>query len=389
MRIALLTDGIWPYVLGGMQKHSYYLCKYLAQQKVSVDLYHFNQSSYDIEKMEVFTDEERKYITSVIINFPKSKVPFPGHYVYNSYKHSQLIFEALKDKIAAYDFIYTKGFTGWYLIQQKFNKAINCAPIGVKFHGYEMFQKPPDLKTKMQHMALLRKPVKEISQKADVVFSYGGKITDIIRSIGVDEKKIFELPSGVESSAITEEITPVSEKIRFLYLGRYERRKGIEELNRAIHLVLKTEHSKTIEFNFIGPIPVDKRIQHDAIFYHGEIRSKEGLELLVRKCDVLICPSWSEGMPNVILEAMASGLAVIATDVGATNVLVNDNTGWLLKNPDPAEIQAAIEAVVNGGAASVNQKKQNALDLIRNTFVWEKLITKFLQSGIFRVNGNK
>src|SRR5688572_30572254 len=134
MRVALLTDGIWPYVLGGMQKHSYYLCKYLAQNKIYVDLFHFNKSTYDITVLDVFTDKERKFIRSYIVNMPKS-LPFPGHYIYNSYRHSKLIYEKIKDLLPEYHFIYTKGFTGWYLIEQKFNQKIKCAPIGVKFHG--------------------------------------------------------------------------------------------------------------------------------------------------------------------------------------------------------------------------------------------------------------
>ena len=72
MRIALITDGIWPYVLGGMQKHSYYLCKYLAANKIQVDLFHFNRSTYDIAKLEFFSEEEKKYIRSVIVDFPSS-----------------------------------------------------------------------------------------------------------------------------------------------------------------------------------------------------------------------------------------------------------------------------------------------------------------------------
>ncbi|WP_081782592.1 hypothetical protein [Marinilabilia salmonicolor] len=40
MRIALLTDGIYPHIMGGMQKHSYYLAKYLARAGVKVDVYH-------------------------------------------------------------------------------------------------------------------------------------------------------------------------------------------------------------------------------------------------------------------------------------------------------------------------------------------------------------
>lgn len=377
MRIALITDGIWPYVLGGMQKHSYYLCKYLAKNKVNVDLFHFNQSNYDISKLEFFSEEEKSHINSIIIDFPKS-LPFPGHYIYNSKRHSKLIFNAIKDKIGIYDFIYTKGLTGWQLIDEKHKGKIKCAPIGVKFHGYEMFQKPPDTKTKLQHILLLRKPVRTISCKADIVFSYGGKITEVIKSIGVPADKIFELPSGVEQSTLTHEIHPVSDKIRFLFLGRYERRKGIEELNIAIQRILAKGDNNISEFHFIGPIPEDKRLENNRIIYHGEIRSKEGLELLIRKCDVLICPSWSEGMPNVILEAMANGLVVIATDVGATNVVVDRTTGWLLSQSDPQEIEATIETVESMPREELNGKKQNALNKIRKGFIWEQLIGKFI-----------
>jgi glycosyltransferase involved in cell wall biosynthesis len=376
MRIALITDGIWPYVIGGMQKHSYYLCKYLAQKQIHVDLFHFNASGYDISKLEFFSEEEKKYIHSFIVPIP-TDINFPGHYIYKSYKHSQLIFELLKDKLKDYHFIYTKGFTGWYLIDQKFKKKISCAPIGVKFHGYEMFQKPPNLKIKWQHIFLLREPVKIISKKADVVFSYGGKITEIIRSLGVEEQKIFELPSGVEESMLAESIIPTNEKINFLFLGRYERRKGIEELNEAIELFFKERERKSVEFHFVGPIPVSKQINRKEVIYQGEIRDKLNLTKVIRSCDVLICPSWSEGMPNVILEAMANGLAVIATDVGATCVLVNEKTGWLLPEVNIQEIKEAIETVYNSTPSRMDALKQNALNHVKNNYTWERLIIKF------------
>ena len=376
MRVALITDGIWPYVLGGMQKHSFYLCKYLAQKKVQVDLFHFNQSNYDISKLEFFSEEEKKFITPFVIDFPKS-IPFPGHYLRNSYKYSKLVFESIKDKLKNYDLIYTKGFTGWHLIEEKRKKNISCAQIGVKFHGYEMFQKPPDFKIKLQHLFLLRKPVQSISQKADLVFSYGGKITDIIKSIGVKESSIVELPSGVEESTLATNVRPVNGKIKFLFLGRYERRKGIEELNAAIQLFFKSSENKNAEFHFIGPIPEEKRLLVNGVTYHGEIRDKPQLQSLIKNCDILICPSWSEGMPNVILEAMANGLAVIATDVGATNVLVSESTGWLLTNSDPQEIKDAINQVMLSTEIVLTEKKQNALSHIKQNFTWEKLIEKF------------
>jgi glycosyltransferase involved in cell wall biosynthesis len=356
-----------------MQKHSYYLCKYFAKQQIQVDLFHFNQSNYDITKLEFFTDEERKFINGVVVPFPNSAKGF-GHYLKNSYKYSQNIYEAIKENLNKYDFIYTKGFSGWYLIEQKHKLNLKIPAVGVKFHGYEMFQKAPDFKAKIQQILLLRKPVKEISQKADVVFSYGGKITDIIKSIGVASSKIVELPSGVEESILVNTINATGTKIKFLFLGRYERRKGIEELNQA--LLKLTENN--FEFHFVGPIPGEKQLSLKNIIYHGEIRDKQKLNMLIKTCDVLVCPSWSEGMPNVILEAMANGLAVIATNVGATNVLVNDSNGWLINNCAPNQIEVALKKVIQSSPLDVDLKKQNALNQIKENFTWEKLIQKLI-----------
>src|SRR4051812_9811811 len=134
MRVALITDGIWPYVLGGMQKHSYYLCKYLAKNGVEVDLFHFNQSNYNIARLEFFTDEEKKYIHPTVIPFPDSAKGY-GHYLVNSYRYSLTVYEKLKDSLSNYDLIYAKGFTGWHFVREKQRSKLLCPPIAIKFHG--------------------------------------------------------------------------------------------------------------------------------------------------------------------------------------------------------------------------------------------------------------
>ncbi len=371
-KIALITDGIWPYVIGGMQKHSYYLCKYFAKNQIHVDLFHFNESELDINALDIFSEEEKKYIHSNLLEFPDVARGF-GHYIINSYRYSLNVYELIKDKLNEYDFIYTKGFTGWHIIREK-KKGIKCPPIGVKFHGYEMFQRAPDLKSKITQVLLLRKPVKEISNQADVVFSYGGKITDIIKSIGVSPNKIIELPSGVEESTVVIEIKPTVKKIKFVYLGRYERRKGVEELNQA----LKSFTNANFEFHFIGNIPAEKQLKLPFVKYHGEMRDKVQLNSLLKGCDVLVCPSHSEGMPNVILEAMANGLTVLATNVGATNVLVNEKTGWLIEKPSVNRIKEAIQKIISAPFTETDSKKKAALNLIKEKFTWEKLIRELI-----------
>jgi glycosyltransferase involved in cell wall biosynthesis len=301
MRIALITDGIWPYVLGGMQKHSYYLCKYLARQKIHVHLIHFNQSAYDIEKLEFFSAEEKAFIRQTLVPFPPAG-KLPGHYLRNSRRYAKLVYETLKPEWQSFDFIYTKGFTGWQLLKEK-RKGTPLPPVGIKFHGYEMFQKAPDLKTRLQHIFLLRRPARTLSLQADLVFSYGGKITDIIRSLGVPATRIAEIPSGVETEFIAGATAPVTRPLKFIFLGRYERRKGLEELFSALEQL----QPKGCEFHIVGPIPENKKSALGIIRYHGEIRQREKVLSLLRSSDVLVCPSWSEGMPNVILEAMSQG----------------------------------------------------------------------------------
>lgn len=375
MHVALVTDGITPYVIGGMQKHSFYLAKYFAKHKVYVDLFHFNDSALDIHQLDCFSEAEKPYITSVALEFPKN-LKFPGHYILSSWQYSGLVYEALLPKLGTYDFIYTKGFTGWKLINRKFRKKIQCAPVGVKFHGYEMFQIPPDFKTKLQHY-LLRPFVKTISRRADIVFSYGGKVTDIIKAIGVDPGKIVEIPSGTEKDMIATSIAGhKTGPLQFVFMGRFERRKGVPELNEAIRSLLS--ENVPFRFEFIGPIPAEFRIAHASVSYHGEIRDFNMIREILQGSDVLVCPSWSEGFPNVILEAMANGLAVIATDVGAVAAMVDTQNGWLIKPGDPEGLKQALKTAVTS-QESLGQKKQSSLVRMRSVFNWDSIFEKLAQ----------
>lgn len=379
MRIALITDGISPYVLGGMQKHSYYLAKYFAKNGIDVDLVHYNDSNYDINKLDFFTDEEKKHIHSIVIHFPTSK-KFPGHYVYNSYKYSCLAYNAIRENLKHYDFIYTKGFSGWKLISEKHKGNISCCKIGVKFHGYEMFQIAPEPKAKLQQQ-ILRPFVKKISQQADIVFSYGGKITGIIKSIHVKSNNIVEIPSGVEKNFISESIASHNDnKRKFVFLGRAERRKGIVELNEVLQKLISSNkkiNTESFQFEFIGPISNEMQISHPSIIYHGEIRDSQKIKSILSQNDVLVCPSWSEGFPNVILEAMASGLAIIATNVGAIPAAVSNTNGWLIEPANNLQLENAIIDAINN--PNLNSKKEQSLQLAQSTFNWDIISKKTIE----------
>ena len=88
MKIALLTDGIPPYVLGGMQTHSALLGKTLVKKGNSVDLFHFIHkpnglpTENEVNKM-IFENSNFCFNKVFTYYFPQS-VKFPGHYIWNS-----------------------------------------------------------------------------------------------------------------------------------------------------------------------------------------------------------------------------------------------------------------------------------------------------------------
>jgi len=85
-----------------------------------------------------------------------------------------------------------------------------------------------------------------------------------------------------------------------------------------------------VPVRFVGPRP------------HEEVPS------WMAACDVLALPSWNEGTPNVVLEALACGRRVVATRVGGTpDVVSSDILGTLVPPRDPTALTSALEAAVS------------------------------------------
>jgi glycosyltransferase involved in cell wall biosynthesis len=366
MKIALLTDGVFPYVIGGMQKHSFYLAKYFAMNKINVDLYHTANDLSKADSLDCFTSEEKKYIRSIVIPFPKLD-RFPGHYIREMYAFSAAIFSEMKEN-GAVDFVYVQGFCGMKLLENKDQIKI---PIGVNFHGLEMFQKAANLRSKMEQF-IFRKHVLRALKNADVVFSLGGKLTELMVLRGIPPPKISQISIGIDPSWIREEKILPHSGITFVFVGRYERRKGIEE----IMMVLNNIKEQTFEFHFVGTIPDSKRINSNNIHYWGNIADASKIKEILKTSDVLVCPSYSEGMPTVILEAMASGLAIIASNVGAISEQVNEANGILIQPGNNEELEHALLKMLKIYPALLISMKENSIAAIKEQFLWEEIITK-------------
>jgi glycosyltransferase involved in cell wall biosynthesis len=358
-----------------MQRHSHNLVKFLAKNDVEITLgFTVNENETVPSEKEVLDaleiDSSSNFSFHVFQFQPKTKLP--GHYVRGSKEMSAKIYEHYKDQLNDYDAIYCKGLMTWEFAAKR-QSGILKVPLITNFHGYEMFQEAPNLKIKLQHILLLRKVTRQIMDRSDYVVSYGAKITDLLKSLGFD--KIIEVPSGVTDDWIVEDIEAYREgKIKVVFLGRYERRKGVQEIHQVID-EHRDELAKKFEFHFIGPIPEEVRVSGDHVTYHGETRDGAKIKSLMSEMDVLLCPSYSEGMPNVILEAMSRGLAVIATNVGAVSLMVGSDNGKLIADPRPETIRKALNEI---GSSDINTLKQESLKKIER-FRWSNIAIETLE----------
>jgi glycosyltransferase involved in cell wall biosynthesis len=261
-------------------------------------------------------------------------------------------------------------------MEQK-NNGIKLPLIGVKFHGYEMFQKLSSFSQKLK-ASLLRKSTRWNNENADFVFSYGGKITDlIIERFNISNDQILEFTSGIDNDWIRKETLALnSGKIKFVFVGRDEKRKGLDELNKAINKLIGNVN---FEFHFIGPIPSGKKINSSDVFYHGELKTKIELIKVLDSMDVLVCPSHSEGMPNVILEAMARGLAVLATNVGAVEFVVSDENGRVIPPLNQQKLNDSIKEFTVISSENLLKMKLNSLAKVENEYLWSRLANLTIQ----------
>lgn len=126
---------------------------------------------------------------------------------------------------------------------------------------------------------------------------------------------------------------------RILYVGRFHEVKGISYLLNAFDKFSKDKNN--IELFLVGDgklfLEMKKNYQNQKnIKFFGKIDQND-LAYIYKKSDVFVLPSFQEGMNNGLLEAMASGLAIISTDTGGAKVLIKEN-GFIVRTKNIEDI---------------------------------------------------
>ena len=361
MRLALLTNGLFPWVVGGMQKHSSNLIREWALLGVDLDVYFTEAPGYPAvaEMQQTLVPNLAAGRVRFFACAPSWLPYFPLHHYADCYVDSCRIAERVMQESSKADFIYAQGLTGWKLLRLK-RHGVRFPPIGVNLHGMEALQ---DFRGGMKEHLLkwVASPIERwILRQADVALSLGGRLDNIIRQVA-PQAAIVRSGNGIAQEWICDSVEQQDGPRRLVFVGRNTRRKGLHLLYQAVR---GTSGVSKFELHVVGDIAESERVKDCRLIYHGPISDEAKLRFLLRQMDILICPSLAEGVPTVVLEGMASGLAIIATDVGATTELLDESNGWLIPAGDASKLTHAIVKATEMDNSDLRKLKERSREKV-------------------------
>lgn len=151
------------------------------------------------------------------------------------------------------------------------------------------------------------------------------------RRILSEKKEVVLHGAGINLEEYRYRLYPDNEKIHFLYLGRIMKEKGMDELFRAVERLRKDGCEFVLDLAGFFEDEYKKKVEYlqkeGIVKFYGFQKNPKPY---YAQADCIVLPSYHEGMSNVLLEAAASGRAIITTDIPGCREAVDDGKSGML-----------------------------------------------------------
>ena len=221
---------------------------------------------------------------------------------------------------------------------------------------------------------------KYILNKMDAVICLSQDWHDIFKS-DLELSNIKVLGNPIEINTTKPQIIS-QKKIQLLFLGQISIPKGVFDLIKYLSTNSYFLENR-IQLNIAGIGDIDALIalinqspMNQQFNYLGWVHGESKKEVFEQFCDIFILPSYKEGLPVSILEAMAYGKPIIATNVGGIPSIVQDRSnGWLFEPSNFSQLDNIFDELFNEKVDLANYSKQS-LEKVRpykSSYILEQL----------------
>jgi glycosyltransferase involved in cell wall biosynthesis len=225
------------------------------------------------------------------------------------------------------------------------------------------------------------------------LFRISSRITAVSKSVarelgeyGLDDKEIAVVGNGVDEKTFT---PACARKENFaeryvLYTGVLRARKGLFDFVRCAELVSRAYPD--VKFVIAGRGPLLRKLEESVkrvrlqkqIIFLGYVDKNKFIQVY-QNATVHVVPSYYEGLPTVLLEAMSCGLPVVATDIGGNNeVITPEVNGFLVPPKCPEEMAKAINRLLDDASLRENIGRA-ARRTIEKYYTWDKIADNILK----------
>ena len=193
-----------------------------------------------------------------------------------------------------------------------------------------------------------------------------------VESLGLKNIAISSIPNGV---FVPDQRRPRRPRTspRIISIGRLTAQKRFDLLIEAAARIVPQHPDLNISIFGSGPLAEALNRQIGALRVERHVRlggalAPEDVQQAYAAADLLVLCSSAEGMPGVVLEAMANGLPVIGTRCGGVEDIIKPGTGWLVRPEDPAALAQALDEALSTSPERLREMGEHARELMSRRF---------------------
>ncbi len=197
--------------------------------------------------------------------------------------------------------------------------------------------------------------------------------------------EILTIPNGVDIEQYKPQITKSNgNEVKILTVGRLLEQKGIEYLLGALSILRKNGFKGNYSLEIVGDGPLRKSMEQmakelsidDNVIFSGWV-SKRDMPKKYQSADLFVLPSLDEGMPNAILEAMASKLPVITTSILRDEALIKDgHNGFFVPPKNVSVLSEKINLLLRNKQLREDMGERS-IQLVKSKYLWKDVACEY------------
>lgn len=176
--------------------------------------------------------------------------------------------------------------------------------------------------------------------------------------------------------------TPLSDRSPLIgYIGRLSGEKGVQHFAQALPVILSDQQDLRVLIGGDGQLKesIEVSLQKEGLNTRVNLPgwiSHDDLPKYLNQLRLLVLPSYTEGLPNIMLEAMACGTPVLTTPVGAIpDIIIDGKTGFIMKNNSPECIAENVIQVLN--SPDLELIAENGRRFVKENFTFERAVERW------------